>query len=101
MESQTVEVNVEEKVQDFCALIDSVVKVIKKPRRTEIIKVIYNEGKPISFNEIQEKTQIPSGSLYNHLNKLFVTGIISKTDERPAKYFLTDFSMKLLELPKK
>lgn len=95
------EVDVEGRVQDFCALIDSVIKVIKKPRRTEIIKVIYNEGKPISFSEIHEKTKIPTGSLYNHLNKLFITGIIAKTDERPAKYFLTEFAMKLLELPDK
>lgn len=89
------------KIQSLCALIDSVIKVIKKPRRMQIIKLIYNSKDPLTFEEIEKLTEIPRGSLHNNLDKLYMTEIISKTNERPTKYYLTEFAKELFSLTNK
>jgi DNA-binding HxlR family transcriptional regulator len=90
----------EEQLENFCALIDSVIKVIKKPRRIQIIKVISDENTPLTFKEIQKETNISTGSLYKHLDTLYMSGVISKTNERPTKFDLTNFTKELLNLKK-
>ena len=90
----------EPKIQSLCALVDSVIKVIKKPRRMEIIKLIY-KADPMTFDEIESKTKIPRGSLHNNLDKLYMAEIIAKTNERPTKYYLTDFAKDLFNLVNK
>jgi len=87
----------EEKMQFLCSLVDSAIKVIKKPRRMQIIKVLYN-SEPLTFNELENLTEIPRGSLHNNLDKLYMAEIVSRTNERPAKYYLTEFARELLSL---
>lgn len=88
----------EDQIEYLCALIDSTIKEIKKPRRIQIIKLLCDKDKPLTFSEIEENTDMSRGSLYNHLEKLYLRGIISKTSDRPVKYFLTEFARELLNL---
>lgn len=88
--------NIENRIEVFCSVIDSVIKSLKKPRRILIIKTIHQAENPITFKEIEEHTKIPTTTLHDNLEVLYVRNIITKTDDRPARYLLTDFAKELL-----
>ena len=88
--------NIENRIEVFCSVIDSVIKSLKKPKRIQIIKTIYHSEKPLTFKEIEEQTKIPTTTLHDNMEVLYVRNIITKTDDRPSKYLLTDFAKELL-----
>jgi DNA-binding HxlR family transcriptional regulator len=87
---------IEDRIEFFCTLIDSVIRAIKKPKRILIIKTIYKAGKPLTFKEIEELTRLPTTTLRDNLEVLHIRNIITRTDDRPSKYLLTDFAKDLL-----
>lgn len=74
-----------------------VCQVITKPSRLLIIDLIA-KGK-MNVSELQEKTQLSTSSLSNHLNALFKMGVLNKTkDGVYAYYSLADVSLlKIIE----
>lgn len=87
---------IENRIEVFCTVIDSVVKAIKKPRRIQIIKTIYKAERPLTLKEIEDQTELPTSTLHDNLEVLYVRNVIAKTDDRPSKYLLTDFTKELL-----
>jgi len=69
-----------------------VCQVITKPARLLIIDLI-GRGK-MNVSELQEKTELSTSSLSNHLNALFKMGILNKSkDGVYAYYSLADTSL--------
>jgi len=69
-----------------------VCQVITKPARLLIIDLIGKQK--LNVSELQEKTQLSTSSLSNHLNALFKMGILNKTkDGVYAYYSLADTSL--------
>lgn len=87
---------IENRIELFCTVIDSVIKALKKPKRMQIVKTIYNAENPLTFKEIEEQTGLPTTTLHDNLEVLYIRNIITKTDDRPSKYLLTEFAKELL-----
>lgn len=83
----------------LCEFVKIVNNILENPRRIEILNLL-NEEKDLEFKEILEKTNYSRSSTYNHLKILEEYDLITKTDSRPTKYKLSDFTLKLLELTK-
>lgn len=62
-----------------------VCQVITKPSRLLIIDLIGKSNMNVS--ELQEKTQLSTSSLSNHLNALFKMGVLNKTKDGVYAYY--------------
>lgn len=82
---------IDDRIRVFCMVMDSLVNTIKKPKRIHIIKIIYEARKPLTIKEIEEKIEFSNATLYDNLRVLCLQNVISKNDDRPYKYFLSDF----------
>ena len=76
------------KIEKVCDFLNGVIKVLSKPRRITVLKVLINDGE-CTFEEIKTKTGIPQGPLHEHLMELLQTEFVYRTDKRPMKYGYT------------
>lgn len=81
-------------IEEACSILKEIVDILH-PRRIKMLKSLEF---PKTFNQLKRETGISTGSLHNHLGKLWKAGFIYKTDERPAKYGRTVFLEYLISL---
>jgi len=83
-----------------CASLKLIIKTLKKDTVREIIRVLIIAQKPITAEEIIEKTGLPKATVYVNLRELERIGFVKVVeDKKPRKYTITKFMKKLLELP--
>jgi len=83
-----------------CASLKLIIKTLKKNAVREIIKVLVADQKPLTAEEIIEKTGLPKATVYTNLKELERIGFVKIVEgKKPRKYTITKFLKKLLELP--
>ena len=87
-------------IRQACAELSEIIKVLDKPRPTEIIQQLPDNTKK-TLKELVEDTDIPQSTLHDILNVLWDNGLVYKTMERPAKYGRTEFLEYVLSIGEK
>jgi len=84
-------------IEEACEILKEIVKVLKNPRRINIINAL-PPGVTKTFDQLKAETGLSTGSLHHHLKELWIAGFIYKTNERPAKFGRTAFLEHLIAL---
>ena len=59
------------------------------PQEKKILDILQNSEKPLTQQEIANRIGIKTQGIWHSLKRLVEKGLIKKTNERPAKYFIS------------
>ena len=94
------EKDIDDLIDLVCGSLKLILKTLKKDTVREILGVLINSQKPLTAEEIIEKTGLPKATVYVNLKELERIGFVKVVkDKKPREYTITKFMKKLLELP--
>ena len=82
-------------IEEVCNFLKSIIKALSESRKIAILNVLINDGN-CTFEEIQTKTKISTGSLHGHLMELLRLKFVYRTNDRPMRYVNAKLLYKLV-----